>query len=214
MSGKTIIDWEGLKATAIQKPVIRYLHRILASTIFGQENTGNVNSKDIFLIYYALSGTKVNPTPFLLAHFQSTYARTGGPIYVGGLITSITLALNLGTELATLEPLETPFADLDYCHSMRLIKNKPDGKYSLMISSREVRGVTLPYIARINMHIIGTSSGYQPREEYDYPAMRTTLDDVLSKLIHWNDVEADHDVLLRNIQMQQAKMRASIDQIR
>lgn len=54
LTGKTTTDWEGLKATAIQNPIIRYLHRILANTIFGRENTGNGNSKDRFLIYCAL----------------------------------------------------------------------------------------------------------------------------------------------------------------
>lgn len=151
LTGKTTTDWEGLKATAIQNSAIRYLHRILASAIFGQENTDNVNSRDLFIINCALSGTKVNLTPFLLAHFQSTSVRNGGPIWVRGLITSIALALNIGTELAMLEPLETPFSDLDYCRSMRLIKIKPDGKYFLMISNREVMGVTLPCIAHINM---------------------------------------------------------------
>ncbi|KAI5414605.1 hypothetical protein KIW84_040187 [Lathyrus oleraceus] len=226
----------GLKATTIQNPTIRYLHCILANTIFGRDNTVNVNSKDLFLIYYALSRTKVNPTPFLLTHFQSTCVRTGGLIYVGGLITSITLALNLGMELATLEPLEIPFANLDYCRSMRLIKNKPDSKYSLMISNREVMGVNLPCVVRINMHMsakwtfdldapepdhmeqdaphtgtqahiapvfldsfAGTSSGHQPREEYDYIAMKATLDDILSELRHRSDADADCDVLLRNI---------------
>lgn len=210
-----------------------------------------MNSKDLFLIYYALSGAKLNPTSFLLTHFQSTCVHTGGPICVGGLITSIAFALNLGTELATLELLETPFADLDYCRSMHLIKNKPEGKYFLMISHREVRGVTLPCTAYINVRIsdnwtfdlnapepdhmdqdalhIGTqahitpsfpdsfactSSGHQSHKEYDHTAMRTALDDVLSELRHWNDAEADHDVLLRNIQMQQAEIRVSIDQIR
>lgn len=110
-----------------------------------------MNSRDLFLIYCALSGTKVNPTPFLLAHFQSTSVQNGGPIYVRGLITSIALTLNLGMELATLESLETLFVDLDYFCSMRLIKNKPDGKYFLMISNREVKGVTLPCAARIDV---------------------------------------------------------------
>ncbi|KAI5440521.1 hypothetical protein KIW84_010124 [Lathyrus oleraceus] len=135
ITGKTTTDWEGLKATAIQNPAIWYLHRILASTIFGRENTGNINSRDLFLIFCALSETKVNPTPFLLAYFQSTSVRIGDLICVGGLITSITLAFNLGTKLATLEPLETPFVDFDYCRSMRLIKNKPDDKYFMMISN-------------------------------------------------------------------------------
>lgn len=102
LTGKTTTDWEGLKATAIQNPVIRYLHRILADTIFGRENTENVNSRDLFLIYCALSETKVNQTPILLAHFQSISVRTGGPICVGELITFIALALNLGTKLSTL----------------------------------------------------------------------------------------------------------------
>ncbi|KAI5421885.1 hypothetical protein KIW84_045362 [Lathyrus oleraceus] len=152
-NGQNNTDWEGLKSTAIQNPKIRYLHRILANIICGRENTGNVNSRDLFLIYCALSETKVNPTPFLLAHFQSTSVRTKGPICVGGFITSIALSLNLGTELATLEPLETPFVDLDYCRSMRLIKNKPDRKYFLMIRYREVRGVTLPCAAHIDVRM-------------------------------------------------------------
>lgn len=76
LTGKTTTDWEGLKATAIHNPATRYLHRILANSIFGRENIGNVNSRDRFLIYCALSKTKVNPRPFLLAHFQSTSVRT------------------------------------------------------------------------------------------------------------------------------------------
>ncbi|KAI5418641.1 hypothetical protein KIW84_043029 [Lathyrus oleraceus] len=206
LTGKTTTNWEGLKATAIQNPAIRHFH--------------------------------INPTPFLLTHFQSTCVRTRGPICVGGLITSIALALNLDTELVMLDQLETLFADLDYFCSMRLIKNKHDDKYFLMISNREVRGVTLPCDARINVgmstnwnfdinapepdhmeqdaphtgtqaHIapafpdsfVDTSSGHQPCKEYDYTSMKKTLDDVLSELRHQNDAEADHDVLLRNIQM-------------
>ncbi|KAI5441210.1 hypothetical protein KIW84_010604 [Lathyrus oleraceus] len=137
LTGKTTTDWEDLKATAIQNPSIRYLHRIFSRTIFGRENIGNVNSRDLFLS----------------AHFQSTNVRTGGLVYVAGLITSIALALNLGTELATIEPLETPFSNLDYCRSMRLIWNKPDGKYFLMFSNREVRGVTLPCAACIDVRM-------------------------------------------------------------
>lgn len=57
----------------------------------------------------------------------------------------------------------------------------------------------------------GTSSGYQPREEYDYTAMRTALDDIISELRHRNDVNADRDMLLRNIQRQQEKIKVTID---
>lgn len=150
-----------------------------------------------------------------------------------------------------LEPLETPFVDLDYYRNMRLIKNKPDDKYFMMISNREVRGVTLPCAARINVQMsanwifdlkapepdhmkqdaphtgthayttsdfldsfAGTSSGYQHREEYDYTAMRTSLDDILRELRHHNDTDVDRDVLLRHIQRQQEEIRVTIDRIR
>ncbi|KAI5388012.1 hypothetical protein KIW84_073922 [Lathyrus oleraceus] len=186
LTGKTTTDWEGLKATAIQNPVIRYLHRILANTIFGRKNT-----------------------------------------------------------------------DLDYCRSMRLIKNTPNDKYYLIISNIEVRGVTLPCATRINVRLranwifdanapdpddtirpdrmeqdaphtgshahithaffysfAGTSSEYQPHEEYDYTTMRTTLDDILSELRHQNNVSAVRDILLRSIQRQQEEMKVTIDQIK
>lgn len=123
LTGKTPNDWEGLKATSIQNLSIRYLRHILATTSFGRENTGNVNSKDLLLIRFALSAIKVNPTSFLLAHLSSISGRIRGPIYVGGLITSISIALDLHYELATIENLFTFFPDLDYCHNMRLIKN-------------------------------------------------------------------------------------------
>lgn len=140
---------------------------------------------------------------------------------------------------------------------MRLIKNKPDDKYYLMISNREVRGVTLPCVARINVRLranwifdgnapdpddnvrldrmeqdapqtgthahityafpgsfAGTSSRYQPRNEYDYTIIRRTLDDILIELRHQNDIDAECDVLLRSIQRQQEEMRVTIDQIR
>lgn len=47
-----------------------------------------------------------------------------------------------------------------------------------------------------------TSSRYHPHKKYDYTTMRTTLDDVLSEIRHWNDAGIDRDVLLRNIQRQ------------
>ncbi|KAI5398304.1 hypothetical protein KIW84_063910 [Lathyrus oleraceus] len=50
--------------------------------------------------------------------------------------------------------------------------------------------------------LLSSSSGYHPREEYDYTAMRTTLDDILSEIRHLNDVDTDSDMLLRNIQSQ------------
>ncbi|KAI5387281.1 hypothetical protein KIW84_073426 [Lathyrus oleraceus] len=176
LTGKTTTDWEGLKATAIQNPTIR----------------------DLFLIFCALSETKVNPTSFLLGHFQSTSVRIGGPICVGELITSIALALNLGTELSMLEPLETPFANLDYYRSMCLIKNKPDSKYFLTISNQELN----------HMEQDAPHTGTHAHTAHAFP------NSFAGELRHQNDANTEHDVLLRHIQRQQKKIRVTIDQIR
>lgn len=77
--------------------------------------------------------------------------RGSSPICIGALITSITRALNLNDELATLEPLNTPFLDLDACRSMRLIKNRQDGRYHLMVGNRAVNSIILPNSACTNV---------------------------------------------------------------
>lgn len=56
----------------------------------------------------------------------------------------------------------------------------------------------------------GTSSRYHPRKEYDYIAIRTALNDILSELRHRNDVATDRDVLLKSIQRQQEEMRSPL----
>ncbi|KAI5446034.1 hypothetical protein KIW84_014034 [Lathyrus oleraceus] len=87
----------------------------------------------------------------MLAHLQSVSVRGSSPICIGGLITSITRALNLNDELATLAPLDTPFLDLDACRSTRLINNKQDGRYHLMVGNRAVNSIILPNSACTNM---------------------------------------------------------------
>lgn len=44
-----------------------------------------------------------------------------------------------------------------------------------------------------------TSSGHQSQEEYDYVAIRITLDDVLYELRHCNDIDAKRNQLFRNM---------------
>lgn len=47
---------------------------------------------------------------------------------------------------------------------------------------------------------VGTSSGHQFREECDYVAIRTALDDILCELRHHNDIDVEHNHLFRDMQ--------------
>lgn len=55
LTSEATSDWEGLKSTSIHNPTMRYLHRILANTIFGRVNNGKVNSKELFFLHSALT---------------------------------------------------------------------------------------------------------------------------------------------------------------
>ena len=149
ITNTTTEKWEGLKATTIQNPAIRYLHRILSSTIFCRENTGNLNSKDLFFIHCALNQISVDPTPFLLTHLISVANRVTGSICVGGIITAIANALELEPALELADTLLCLFVDLDFCKNMRLVKTLPNGKYHVMIRTREILDFTLPNPSRI-----------------------------------------------------------------
>lgn len=49
--------------------------------------------------------------------------------------------MNLHDELATLVPLPIPFLDKDASHSMRMISNKQDGMYYLMVRNKVVKSI-------------------------------------------------------------------------
>lgn len=151
MTSERTSDWEGLKALHIHNPTIRYVHRILANTIFNQINNGRVNSKELFFLHAAFASTRVNTTPFMLACMHLICARGVTPFDIGGLVTSRARALGVSTELKTLQPLPTPSLDIDSCRAQRLIKARRDDIYSLMVGNREIRSIILPCHTRTNV---------------------------------------------------------------
>lgn len=94
--------FEGNLATQIHNPTIYYFLQILAITIFFRENTNKINDKELLFILSIFKPTRVNSDLFTIAHVQAVGTSKKG--YIGGLITSIAHALDLDTELATLEP--------------------------------------------------------------------------------------------------------------
>lgn len=72
----------------------------------------------------------------MLAHMKAVGTAKKRLISFGGVITSITRALGLKAELATLDPLLVPSIDIDACLHIWLIKNRRDERYSLMIGTK------------------------------------------------------------------------------
>ena len=112
-----------------------------------------MNSKDLFFIHCALNQISVDPTPFLLSHLISVANRVTGSICVGGIITAIANALELEPALELADTLPCLFVDLDFCKNMRLVKTLPNGKYHVMIRTREILDFTLPNPSRINVRV-------------------------------------------------------------
>lgn len=126
---------------------------MLAHTIFGRENKSRINDKELFYIHYVFEHTRVNSTLFMLAHMQAVHTAKKGHITFGGLITSIAPALDLHAELATLDPLPMLSLYIDICRHMRLIKNKSDERFSLMISNMVVHTIILPFPNRTDVWV-------------------------------------------------------------
>ena len=103
LTGERPSSWEGLFASSIHNPSIRYFHHILFNTIFRRENNNKVNSKELFFLHCIFTPSwKINASAFLLEHIQSVCARGTTHLCIRGLVTSIALSLNLGDKLANL----------------------------------------------------------------------------------------------------------------
>ena len=144
------LNWEGLNASLIHKLAICYFHCILESTIFGRINNHKVNSKELFFLHCIFTPTRINATPFLLAHIHSISERGTNTFCIGGIFTSITLALGLGNKLTDLPSIPSMYLDLDNCRSTHLIKVREDDKYYLMVQNKVVKSVVLPCRNRTN----------------------------------------------------------------
>lgn len=131
--------------THVHNPDIRYFCQILAHTIFGREKKSRIIAKELFYIHSVFTLTWVNSSLFMLVHMQVVHTTNKGPIYFRGVITSIAHALGLEMDISKLDPLPIPSLDIDACCHIRLIKNKRDERYSLMIGNREVPSIILPF---------------------------------------------------------------------
>lgn len=139
-----VTSWDALNATYIHKSAIRYFHRVLGHMVFGKVNNLKVNSKELFFLPCVFTPVAFNATHFLLANIQAVCMRGSTTFCFRGIITSITLGLNL-------EPYRSAeYGELDYCCSSHLIKARDNWKYHPVVRNKIVRSIIMPNRNRTN----------------------------------------------------------------
>ncbi|KAL6534869.1 hypothetical protein OROGR_013544 [Orobanche gracilis] len=91
------------KGSSLRNPVLRYLHKVIANTIYGRKETGPITLRELYILTHMLDGTVPATGAMLAEHFDDVATKPKGEIWVGGLITPI--ALHFGIALDQRTPL-------------------------------------------------------------------------------------------------------------
>lgn len=83
------------KASSIHNPVFRYIHRVMACSIFGRKETGTVRTDELFILWAMVNKQQVNTGYYLLSHMASVATQDSGKIVVGGPIEFMAKTLNI-----------------------------------------------------------------------------------------------------------------------
>ncbi|KAL6580596.1 hypothetical protein OROMI_008620 [Orobanche minor] len=98
-SGPRNFEARKAKSSMIRNPVMRYVHRIIASSFFARAETGTVTIKELFFLYHMLADTKPDIAYFLSESFEHLAATDKGEIWIGGLITPIASHFDIDVSL-------------------------------------------------------------------------------------------------------------------
>ncbi|KAH6767782.1 hypothetical protein C2S52_018765 [Perilla frutescens var. hirtella] len=83
------------KASAMPNPVFRYLHRILASTVFDRRENDGLRTSELFTLWALLNAVHLNFGAFFLEQLQRQAHMDNGWICIGGLVTPIAEHFNV-----------------------------------------------------------------------------------------------------------------------
>jgi len=95
------------KASSIHNPVLRYLQRVMACTIWGRKEVGTSRIDELFMLWAMLSDRPVNTCYYLLDYLSSIGTRSDGKgeIVEGGIITFIARKFRVGEDKG-IHPIE------------------------------------------------------------------------------------------------------------
>ena len=88
------------KASNIHNPVLRYLQRVMACTIWGRKELGTTKTYELLMFWDMLNNRPMNTCYYLLDYlaFVGTKSDGKGEIVVGGIITYIARKLGVGED--------------------------------------------------------------------------------------------------------------------
>lgn len=115
------------KASNIHNPVLRYLQRVMACTIYGRKELGTTRTDEPFLLWAMLYDHPVNTCYYLLDYLVSIGTRSDskGEIIVGGIITFIVKQFGVGEEHGLNKIVGNNMLDTDTLVTMNFIKPHP-----------------------------------------------------------------------------------------
>ncbi|KAL6509608.1 hypothetical protein OROGR_022918 [Orobanche gracilis] len=91
------------KGSSLRNSVLRYLHKVIANTIYGRKETESITLRELYILTHMLDGTVPATGAMLAEHFDDVAMKPKGEIWLGGLITPI--ALHFGISLDQRTPL-------------------------------------------------------------------------------------------------------------
>jgi hypothetical protein len=139
ITGRGHFESRTAKASMIQNPVFRYLHRVMACTIFGRPETATVRADELFILWAMVNNRAVNTGYYLLNHLAYVAAQPKGKMMAGGLISFIgwKLKAKLATDEIGIEGKYT--IDIDFCKTIHMVRDiDGEGKnFRLLVSDED-----------------------------------------------------------------------------
>jgi len=116
------------KASYIHNPVLRYIQRVMACTIWGRKEVGPTRTNELFMLWVMLYDCPVNTCYYLLDHLSSIGKKRlddKGKIVVGGINTFIARQFGVGEDKGINRIEGNNRLDIDTLISMFFIKPHP-----------------------------------------------------------------------------------------
>jgi len=100
ITGLTQYNSRSNKASNIHNPVLRYLQRVMACTIWGRKELGTTRTYELFMLWAMLNNRPMNTYYYLLDYLASLGTKPDGKgeIVVGGIITYIARKFRMGED--------------------------------------------------------------------------------------------------------------------